>query len=197
MPEAQQVILASKSTARQAMLRAAGLVFRLETPDVDERALTLSPVRAAEMALKLAEAKAQAVSTMFADAIVIGGDQTLALGDCQIYKVDDAHAARQVLFDLRGKAHELHSAAAIAIHGEIRWSHASTARLFVRQFSDAWLDRYLSDAGDVLTQSVGAYAFEGRGIQLFDKVEGDYFTILGLPLLPLLAELRRLGVLTT
>lgn len=203
MPEARRVVLASGSAARQAMLKAAGVAFSVDPADLDEAGLTDAWLRhsacapAQDLAELLAEAKAKAVSKRYPQAIVIGADQVLALGETLINKAENQEAGRRTLSALRGRTHELHSVAAIAIDEEIVWRETGTARLTVREFSDAWLDHYVATAADALTKSVGAYAFEGLGIQLFERVEGDYFTILGLPLLPLLAELRRLGALAT
>lgn len=201
MAEGRQLILASGSSTRRAMLEAAGVCFSVKPADVDERALQ-DQWRAAdvnkvpgELATTLAEAKALNVSLKNADTIVIGGDQVLAL-DGEIFgKARDREEARRTLKALRGHTHTLQSTAVLAVDGKVIWSELSIAYLSVRSFSDAWLESYLDSAGDVLTQSVGAYAFEDIGIQLFDKVDGDYFTILGLPLLPLLVELRRQGAI--
>ena len=143
----------------------------------------------------LARAKAENVGRQHKDALVIGADQVLALGEELLTKPKDAADARVALNMLRNKTHELHSAVAFAVDGTIVWSHVATARLTMRAFSDAFLDDYLVRAGDRITHSVGAYELEGLGVQLFEKIEGDYFTILGLPLLPVLNELRERGML--
>jgi len=130
------------------------------------------------------------VSRRHRGALVIGGDQVLALGPELLTKARDEAAARATLGKLKGRVHELHSAVALAADGKVLWSHTGTARLKMRDFSDAFLDEYVTRAGERIRQSVGAYELEGLGVQLFEAIEGDYFTILGLPLLPLLAELR-------
>ena len=128
--------------------------------------------------------------------LVIGGDQVLALGTELLTKAKDEAAARATLKKLRGMTHELHSAVALAVDGRVLWTHTGTARLKMRDFSDAFLERVSRRApATASVQSVGAYELEGLGVQLFDKIEGDYFTILGLPLLPLLAELRAQGMI--
>ena len=152
---------------------------------------------AAEVAQALARAKAEAVSAKHPSAIVIGADQVLALGDELLDKPGSTAAARAQLARLRGKTHRLVSAVTIAVAGEAGWSHVGEAVLTMRAFSDAFLDRYVAAAGPRIAGIVGAYEIEGRGIQLFERVEGDHFTIIGLPLVPLLAELRSRGVIET
>jgi septum formation protein len=196
-----QIILASTSRARREMLAAAGVAFTVEAADVDEPAIrkTLLAAKSAatppQIADALARAKAEDVSRRHKGSLVIGGDQVLALGTELLTKAKDEAAARATLGKLRGKTHELHSAVALAVDGRVLWTHTGTARLKMRDFSDAFLEEYLTRAGDRIGQSVGAYELEGLGVQLFDKIEGDYFTILGLPLLPLLAELRAHGMI--
>jgi septum formation protein len=195
-----QIILASTSRARREMLAAAGVAFTVEAADVDEPAIrkTLLAAKSAatppQIADALARAKAEDVSQRHKGSLVIGGDQVLALGTELLTKAKDEAAARATLKKLRGMTHELHSAVALAVDGRGLWTHTGTARLKMRDFSDAFLEEYLTRAGDRVGQSVGAYELEGLGVQLFDKIEGDYFTILGLPLLPLLAELRAHGM---
>ncbi|MGZ5889567.1 MAG: Maf family nucleotide pyrophosphatase [Hyphomicrobium sp.] len=196
-----QIILASTSRARREMLAAAGVAFTVEAADVDEPAIrkTLLAAKSAatppQIADALARAKAEDVSQRHKGSLVIGGDQVLALGTELLTKAKDEAAARATLMKLRGMTHELHSAVALAVDGRVLWTHTGTARLKMRDFSDAFLEEYLTRAGDRVGQSVGAYELEGLGVQLFDKIEGDYFTILGLPLLPLLAELRAQGMI--
>ncbi len=196
-----QIILASTSRARREMLAAAGVAFTVEAADVDEPAIrkTLLAAKSAatppQIADALARAKAEDVSRRHKGSLIIGGDQVLALGTELLTKAKDEAAARATLKKLRGKTHELHSAVALAVDGRVLWTHTGTARLKMRDFSDAFLEEYLTRAGDRIGQSVGAYELEGLGVQLFDKIEGDYFTILGLPLLPLLAELRAHGMI--
>jgi septum formation protein len=197
------LILASGSRTRREMLQAAGLAFTVVPADVDEAALrdrmrredgAMTP---AEIAAALARAKAEAVSRDHPKALVIGADQVLALGDRILDKARDVAEARRTLTTLRGATHELHSAVALAERGAIAWTFVAMARLAMRAFSDAVIDDYLARAGSAVCTSVGAYQIEGPGIQLFERVEGDHFTILGLPLLPLLAELRSRKVLPT
>ena len=148
------------------------------------------------MAGGAAAAKAEDVSGKIGGSLIIGADQVLALGDELLSKAPNMEAARAALRKLRGRTHELHSAVAFAEKGKVTWAHVATARLTMRDFSDAFLDDYLLRAGDRVGQSVGAYELEGIGVQLFDRIEGDYFTILGLPLMPVLAELRVRGIIT-
>jgi septum formation protein len=191
-------VLASASRARRELLAAAGVAFTVDPADVDEPALRRSlqagtaPAKIAEL---LARAKAEDVGTRHRDSLVIGADQVLAFGDEILSKPGDAQGARATLRKLRGKTHELISAVAFAEDGKITWAHTATARLTMRDFSEAFLEEYLLRAGDRVGQSVGAYELEGPGVQLFERIEGDYFTILGLPLLPVLAELRARGVI--
>lgn len=188
------LILASKSPARSALLSGAGLRFAVSPAQIDERALEAHELgkgkSARELARALAEAKALAVAGANPAATVIGADQCLALGSDLLHKPDDAAAARQQLDHLKGRTHSLVSGVAVARAGEIVWSYVDTAELTMRNFSDAERDRILAREGAAILESVGAYRLEGPSIQLFERIEGDYFTILGLPLLPLLAALR-------
>ena len=191
------LILASTSAARIGLLRQAGLDFEAVGADVDERSLE-EPLLAggaipSDVALALAEAKALSVSARFPDALVIGGDQVLDLDGERFVKPDGREAAKRQLGRLAGRTHRLRSGIALAQGGGIVWRHLSTATLSMRPLDEAALDRYLDRAGDAVTRSVGAYQLEGVGIQLFEAIDGDYFTILGLPLLPLLAALRARG----
>lgn len=189
------IILASTSATRQAMLRNAGLVFTADAPRVDEKALVAEHPewRPREVAIKLAEAKACDVSSRHPQAHVIGADQVLALGNKIFGKPKDRAHCREQLLELRGKAHALISAVVLACNGKVVWSHADEARLSVRDFSEGFLEAYLDAIGDDCTTSVGGYKIEGRGVQLFGEVSGDHFTILGLPLVPLLDRLRTAG----
>jgi septum formation protein len=179
------------------MLEAAGLVFEVEAPRVDEEAakasLRAAGLRPRDQADALAELKALSVSRGRPD-FVIGADQMLALGDEVFDKPKDPAEAREHLLRLRGQTHQLITAAVVAREGAIIWRHIDTPKLKMRAFSDAFLDDYLSRAGEDVLRSVGAYQLEGLGAQLFERVEGDYFSVLGLQLLPLLAFLREHGI---
>ena len=196
---AQEIILASGSPHRRTLLLNAGLEFSVEKPDIDERAveaaLAGSGATPEDVAAVLAEAKAVAVSERHPDALVIGSDQMLSLGDELLHKVADMEAARRQLLRLSGRMHQLSSAVVLAGQGEAIWRHTSVAHMTMRKLDPAAIGRYLSDVGDVALGSVGCYQIEGRGIRLFEKIEGDFFTIVGLPLLPLLAALRDKGAI--
>jgi septum formation protein len=193
----ERLILASKSAARRAMLEGAGVPFAVQVADVDEDAVkaTHDPADAAGLAVELARVKALAVSRHDRDAWVLGADQTLAFDGGLVSKAGSLAEARERLGAMRGRTHHLHSGAALAHNGQIVWSGVDTAAMRVRAFSDAFLDAYLAAEGEGLLACVGAYRLEGMGSQLFESVDGDYFTVLGLPLWPVLEELRRAGVL--
>lgn len=191
------LVLASGSGSRRRMLEAAGLVFEVEPPRMDEEAAKAS-LRAAGMkprdqADALAELKALSISRRRPE-FVIGADQMLAVDGDVLDKPKDETEARTHLLRLRGKTHELITAAVVAREGAIIWRHIDTPRLKMRAFSDEFLQDYLARAGQGVLTSVGAYQLEGLGAQLFERVEGDYFSVLGLPLLPLLAFLREHGI---
>lgn len=194
---APPVLLASTSVSRRQLLAAAGINFEAVAPDVDEAAAKreLATANGRTLAVALADRKALAVSATRPGAVVVGGDQTLCCGDRLFDKPDGVDAARAQLCALRGRVHELQSAVSVARDGVVAWRHIASARLAMRPFSDDFLERYVTLSGDTLTTSVGAYRLEGPGAQLFERVDGDYFTILGLPLLPLLDWLRQTGVL--
>lgn len=193
----ERLILASKSAARRSMLADAGVAFSVQVADVDEDAVKAihDPADAAGLAIELARVKALAVSRHDADAWVLGADQTLGFAGGLVSKAASLDDARARLAAMRGRTHQLHSGAALARNGQIVWAGVDTATMRVRDFSDAFLDAYLAAEGEDLLHCVGAYRLEGMGSQLFEAVEGDYFTVLGLPLWPVLAELRRAGVL--
>lgn len=189
------IVLASTSPTRQSMLRSAGLDFSAAAPQVDEAALVARNPhwRASETALKLAEAKALDVSRRHDGSFVIGADQVLALDDRIYGKPRDRAHCQQQLTELRGRRHSLISAVVLARNGDIVWTHADEALLTMRNYSDDFLQSYLDRIGTDCTSSVGGYKIEGPGIQLFEMIEGDHFTILGLPLVPLLNRLRHEG----
>ena len=190
------LVLASTSTARRALLSGVGLEHEALAPGVDEAdaKTRLGDIPADALAMALADLKALAGARLRPGALVIGADQTLA-SDGRLYdKPVDAHEARAHLRRLRGRTHTLHAAICVARDDRVIWRHLSQAHLTMRDFSDAFLDDYVALCGESLTTSVGAYRLEGPGTQLFERIEGDYFAILGLPLLPLLDFLRGAGV---
>ncbi len=191
------LVLASRSVSRRAMLQAAGIPVEVCIPDLDERAAEAAAghLRPAEAAALLARAKATAASRLWRDRMVVGADQTLAFEERRFDKPRDRAGAREQLMALAGKTHHLHSAVAVARDGNVLFDAADTASLAVRSFSGSFLDRYLDAAGQAVLDCVGAYQLEKIGIHLFDRIDGDHFTILGLPLLKLLDFLRRNGSL--
>ena len=189
------IVLASKSVVRHAMLRDAGLAVEIVPADIDERAIEQ---RAGlhdpgEIAALLAREKARAISGGLTDRLVLGADQTLALGERRFSKPTDRAAARAQLEALSGRTHELHSAVALLRGGTVLFEHREVARLTMRALSDRFLDAYLDAIGAAVTTSVGGYQLEKAGIQLFERIDGDHFVILGLPLLALLRFLRHEG----
>lgn len=203
MPEVNgRLVLASASAIRRQLLDGAGLPCEIEPAAIDERAAMAGmlssspPLPPAGVAGRLAELKALDVAgRRDPKAWVIGADQTLELDGELLTKAADAEGGRAVLQRMRGRTHWLHSGVALAHERRVVWSTVGSAALSVREFTPAWLETYLQMAGDALTRSVGAYQLEGLGVQLFERIEGDYFTILGLPLLELLAALRERGVI--
>ena len=187
------LILASQSQARRALLANAGLTFEAIAADIDERGIqqTSNLVAPGEVALLLAREKALWVSARRPGHHVIGADQTLMLGDRLFNKPKDRAQALDQLRALAGRRHQLHSAVAVALDGEIVFAHVAVAGMTMRPLSDPDIAAYLDEVGEaVVTSSVGAYQLEGLGVHLFERIEGDHFTILGLPLLQLLAFLR-------
>ncbi len=186
------IILASTSQTRQTILSNAGLKFTSERPEVDERRFVAENPQwtPEDISLRLAELKACDVSRRHPDALVIGADQVLALGPKVYSKPTDIEDCRRQLHELRGQTHRLISSAVCARQGVPVWSSTDVATLAMRLFSDAFLEHYLASNGANSMASVGGYQVEGLGIQLFSEISGDYFTILGLPLLPLLDYLR-------
>ncbi|NTE57557.1 Maf-like protein [Agrobacterium tumefaciens] len=195
----QELILASSSASRQMLMRNAGLTFSAIPADIDERALDERLERNGaspeEVALELARAKALAVGFLYPEALVLGCDQTMALGARVYHKPKTMAEAEAHLLSLSGKVHRLNSAAVLVLNGEVLWQTVSSAELAVRTLSAEFVSRHLQRVGDRALTSVGAYQLEGEGIQLFTSIEGDYFTILGLPLLPLLSKLRDMDVI--
>lgn len=189
----QPLVLASKSQVRGKILAGAGLRFETRPARIDERAIEAQSGAsdAVAVARLLAREKALAVAASLPGRLVLGADQTLARGDQRFSKPADRAGAAEQLRSLRGRTHALHSALALARGGEVLFDHVDSAQLTMRDFSDQFLDTYLDLAGGAAFTSVGGYQLEGIGVHLFERVEGDYFTILGLPLLPLLAFLRQ------
>jgi len=187
-----QLILASQSRTRQALLANAGIGFEAVTAEIDERAAQQASGLSApgEIASLLAREKALSVSARQPGKFVIGADQTLALGERLFSKPAGRAQAAEQLRALAGQRHELHSAVAVARDGKILFEAAAIAGMTMRRLGEAEIDAYLDEASDAVTSSVGAYQLEGLGVHLFERIEGDHFTILGLPLLPLLAFLR-------
>ena len=194
------ITLASTSRSRRTLLENAGLKIACVAPGVDEtlakQALLADGLGPRDIADALAELKALKASRRV-DGLVIGADQTLDLDGALIDKAADIHELRSILLRLRGRPHWLHSAVVVAQGGVPVWRTVRSAKLTVRDFSEAWLDGYLEACGAEVQASVGGYHLEGLGIQLFTQVDGDYFTILGLPLLELLDFLRLRGEMPT
>ena len=191
------LLLASRSVSRQMLLENAGIAFEAVPADLDERELhrnskLTNPGEVAEM---LALAKALHVADHFDLRWIVGADQTLSLGNQMFSKPAGRQEALTQLKQLAGKTHELHSALAVVRHDKPVWRSVTVARLTMRSLTDPQIEKYLDEAGDKVTTSVGAYQLEGLGVHLFEKIEGDHFTILGLPLLPLLDFLRSQGLL--
>jgi septum formation protein len=193
------LVLASKSVARRAVLEGAGVPFEAVGSGVDEDVakaeLLAKRATPRQVAEALAEEKALAVSVGRPD-LVLGADQTLEFQGQLFDKAETIDAARERLKTLRGKPHMLHSAVVVAERGAVVWRETQSATLRMRDFSDTFLEAYLSAEGEAALGSVGCYRLESQGVQLFSKIEGDYFTILGLPLMGLLDLLRRRGILT-
>lgn len=193
----EKLLLASTSATRLTLLVSAGLSVETQSPHVNEReienAAQSDRLDPPALAARLASEKALAVSRRNPDRIVLGVDQVLACEGTVFHKADDREGARRQLQALSGKTHALHSAGAVAIGGEVVESFVSTATLTMRSLGPEAIDLYLDLAGPEVLHSVGVYHYEGLGVHLFDSVEGDHSTILGLPLLPLLSALRRLG----
>jgi septum formation protein len=195
----KRLILASASSSRAKLVAAAGLGFEVIPAAVDEAALKHKSVAdgldVTATALRLAAEKACCVAALHPDAMVIGADQIVDLDGETISKCESADEASRLLCRLRGRTHELVTAVSLAANGALLWNHVDICRMTMRNFSDAFLDSYVSKAGVALTRCVGCYEFEGHGAQLFERVEGDFFSVLGVPLLPVLAALREHGAI--
>lgn len=202
MPEATRLILASGSAARRTLLEATGLIFDVIPANIDEGKIrdaivgATANVEGSDIAGVLAAEKARLVSIEHPNALVVGADQVLTLGGKFFSKAENLAEAREILSMLRGRTHELVSAVALARNGEVHWQTSATAEMTMRSFSDEFLGCYLEKMGDRALQIVGCYEIEGPGVQLFEEIDGDYFTILGIPLLELLARLRHEGMVT-
>lgn len=193
------LILASGSRYRAEMLRNAGIEFAVEPARLDERSveqpLLQSGADPADIAAVLAQAKADEVSGRFAAATIIGSDQTLELAGELLHKPADMDAARRRLLALSGRIHQLHTAICLMRGGEVIWSHLETSHIRFRELNPGFIGRHLARVGDKALTSVGGYQVEGEGAQLIESIEGDFFSIVGLPLLPLIGQLRALGLL--
>ncbi|EZP82081.1 Maf-like protein [Novosphingobium resinovorum] len=192
------IVLASQSGSRRAMLEAAGIAYRAQPAHVDERGIeaALGDASAPEVALELAKAKALNVSRETSGAVVLGSDSLVCCGGRRFDKPASRENAAEHLRFFSGKVMELHSAAALVRDGEVLWAENAVAQLHVADLSDAFIESYLDAEWPEVGACVGVFRIEGRGVQLFEKIDGDYFTILGMPLLKVQAALRGLGVLT-
>lgn len=198
---AEPLVLASKSAPRRMLLEAAGIPLVIDPADIDERAAeAASPREAAKpdgAALLLAREKARETSRRQKGKLVLGADQTLALGERRYSKPKSLDGAREQLLSLSGKTHALHSGIALVRDGDVVFETVSTAHLTMHAMSGNFLDAYLASAGERVMSSVGGYQLESFGVHLFEKIEGDHFTILGMPLLPLLAYCRKAGLVVS
>lgn len=192
------IVLASQSGSRRAMLEAAGIAYRAQPAHIDERGIeaALGDASAPEVALELAKAKALNVSRETSGAVVLGSDSLVSCGGRRFDKPASRENAAEHLRFFSGKVMELHSAAALVRDGEVLWAENAVAQLHVADLSDAFIESYLDAEWPEVGACVGVFRIEGRGVQLFEKIDGDYFTILGMPLLKVQAALRGLGVLT-
>ncbi len=191
------LVLASKSEIRRIVLSNAGIPVEIAPANIDERGLEMTAPSSepGDVALLLAREKARTVAAAKPGRLVLGADQTLALGTQRFTKPIDRELARRQLLMLRGQTHALHSGLALVHDGTVLFEHCGVARLTMREFSDDFLEAYLDAAGNAALSSVGGYQLEKVGVTLFESIDGDHFTILGLPLFPLLAEFRRTGAM--
>jgi septum formation protein len=189
---ADALVLASKSDVRRMVLQAAGLPVEVVPANIDERGIETNAAASDPKAVAtlLAREKAKAIAMKMPGRLILGADQTLALGPERFSKPTGRDVARAQLLKLRGKTHELCSGIALVRDGTLLFEDCAVARLTMRSFSESFLDRYLDAAGPAVSQSVGGYQLEKTGIQLFEKIDGDHFTILGMPLFSLLPFLR-------
>ncbi len=194
----KDIVLASASKHRAVLLHNAGLEFTSQSSTIDERAVEQScssgDLAPGDIATILAEAKARDVASRFPNAVVVGCDQTLSLADQVFHKPQTMEEARRHLLQFSDHIHQLHSAVVMVVDEATIWRHVGVADMHVRKLSPKFIGNYLAKIGDKALSSVGAYQIEGEGIQLFERIEGDYFTVIGLPLLPLLAKLRQLEI---
>lgn len=195
----QPLVLASSSPFRRMLMKNAGLAFEAQAAEIDERAIEArlheEGADPQQVAQALAREKALAVSRHWPAAFVIGSDQTMSLGDRVYHKPANLAEARETLLSFSGETHQLNSGVVIVRDGVSLWEDVVMAKLTARRLSESFIDGYLARTGDKALTSVGAYQLEGEGIQLFSHIDGDYFTILGLPMLPLLQALRDLGAI--
>jgi septum formation protein len=193
------LVLASGSASRRRLLKAAGVPFTTDPADLDEDALmaALRGAGAETMARTLAEQKALTVSRRHPGRVVLGGDSVIAFGSDYLSKCATLDEARTLMQRLSGQTHLLVSAAALARDSALLWTHVSPCHMTMRELSPQFVEDYLAREGAAILSSVGCYHFEGRGAQLFDRVDGDYFSVLGLPLLPVLVQLRKEGLLAS
>lgn len=193
----KNLILASQSQTRKKILEAAGLDFGMEMPKLDENALKASllneGILARDLSDALAQAKAQSISTVLVEPYIIGSDQVLDHKGRILSKPTSLNTARRIIIELAGSTHTLWSSAVIMRGNQCIWRHVEKAKMTMRDLNFRQIDAYLEQIGDAAFWSVGSYQVEERGIQLFEKIEGDFFTILGIPLLPLIIQLRHLG----
>lgn len=199
----KDLVLASETGSLRRLLEASGLAFRLMPLNLDEVAThqallkNMGETDPADVAEMLTRAKIDEASARFPGALIIGAHQVISLNGKLLEKPNTIDAARDRLFELRDRTHELHSAVALAKEGQITWTHVETAQLTMRSFSAQFVGRYLAAAGPQICEAPGAYELDGIGLQLFDRIQGDYLALLGVPILLLFARLRESGFMAT